>query len=499
MKVLIFFSFIFSVATQASECLIVSGVNQDFNNAFLPFKPALESGDQLIPTKKCKVFTSWDNLSEYVDSKNSKENFLIVQAAHGIQGGGSILDSQRVENSKKMVDIINAISEKHKVGLFLQTCYSGDVMVEKIARDESDYNAAKDSIEKSKILDRLKNLCLITSSVPSFVSISAQPIGSGLNNDKPISILPVLGDKNNFGKNLEDLQSVIPQGLISSGAYSSYGLSQYFLDKNAIDSSLLGIKLIETLNTKDVRNDLQCGIEENNYYYNLSKLCLNHVFSKSFLVTLYNIKEIGDRYKISFGHNFANKLKSMNKSSLKNCYDSFFKQYKKTTKDDATENGVIKLQDLYNVVSLFRTTSAENCQDLSEEEKKTFQDDSSQLFLGYVGMAPAITDKQFLMSMKELHGNIPFLNTSHSPDTILTSIDQNYSKLPSFYKQSNHSGTCLELLVNGNDLTDFNKFSTNTPGQIILSSFNNFSKTIEGLPSELDQARREACREIKLE
>ena len=229
------FALIIALSTPASafQCLVVSGLEKDEVHVLsdVPFlKPNFE-----VAGNKCQIFNSWAALEFYVfgDKKHpskvgEKESLLILQGAHGGQGGSAACN-EGDPTGDEIYGSLKKISEKFQTGAIIHSCYSGDLMERKLKDD---------SKAPGKSLD---HLCLVTDSLFGR-TVAGRNDSSGY----------LVG----FAKPEMSLESLFTRskgGMISSAAWDDSGVTQYFMSR-VYDDALTMISKMGTftkLNPED--------------------------------------------------------------------------------------------------------------------------------------------------------------------------------------------------------------------------------------------------------
>jgi hypothetical protein len=194
-----------------AECLVVSGLKHDFNSAFRN-KKSLVPETSVVAGKPCKVFDSWKELNDYVVQSKipSGSELLIMQGAHGIKQENSdeVYFECNAESptAETILNHLENLSGKYKVGAVIHSCYSGELMRRKLTNDYL----------QPKSLD---SLCLITSSSPGRIAFAR--------NTDPMSLI----ENAKQGTSLEDIFLKTDAGMISSAAWNEIDLPKYLTEK----------------------------------------------------------------------------------------------------------------------------------------------------------------------------------------------------------------------------------------------------------------------------
>ena len=221
---------------KAKTCFMLSGIKKEGKHG--PFKIFHKSS---ITTGKvnaklfCRVFQSWPDLLQATNDLPSSEELLIIQGAHGNEGGIAILDKGNTSGNE-IVNTLQKISSKRKVAAILVSCYSGDILSNLLKIQE--INNDDPSID---------NLCL---AVGSFMGRSGSASDSLIEyvttldkilkeerttkKDDFLSIFKKA--KMNGSENIEDIFSkVTTLSLISSAAWSESGIPGVLLNKESCE------------------------------------------------------------------------------------------------------------------------------------------------------------------------------------------------------------------------------------------------------------------------
>jgi hypothetical protein len=128
----------------------ISGFKRDAFNVFSGEENYLQKSD------RCKVVNSWKEIRPSVPGSQ----LIIIQASHGQPGGVSECDDGD-EQPEEILNSIRNLSRTNQLGVFLQSCYSGDLM-------------RRFLIENLKVQ---KNTCLITNSVINKIAMAGTNVG----------------------------------------------------------------------------------------------------------------------------------------------------------------------------------------------------------------------------------------------------------------------------------------------------------------------------------
>lgn len=222
-------TFFLNFSLKANEaCWIVSGSEQDQSLAFHKIWDALDCKEKTkINGVECRCFQCWKGCSESIEnainkSGNDLTKVTIFQGAHGSPGGGAYCNKAH-NNSDEILDLIEKISVKAKVGLLAHSCFSGDLISKKLIRES-----------KNKSSPSIKNSCLLTASTMGKVEYENDnnPVSLALRQTSEVSLHDLF--KNSFNQG----------GLISSAQWSSIYLDQYL-------SNLETLPLVNAVNASD--------------------------------------------------------------------------------------------------------------------------------------------------------------------------------------------------------------------------------------------------------
>lgn len=225
-----------SFSAMAAECFVISGVEKDRSHS-LKDRTLFQNESSKIAGKNCTVVKSWKELNEKITAKKLQKgsDILIVQGAHGV----NFFDDNKGQTAKFLCDAeeptaeevlghLKKLSGDYRVGATIHSCYSGEIMKQKLLQDEtSDEN--------------LDKLCLYTSSSTGRITYGQdQDILAQLKSARP-------------GQTLENLFLKVRSGMISSAAWSEIGLPDYFA-KETVEQ---GYKTLQALD-KITRGEYSC-------------------------------------------------------------------------------------------------------------------------------------------------------------------------------------------------------------------------------------------------
>jgi hypothetical protein len=215
LKCLLFISFFFSslkLSMASTFCVVVSGAKKDSNEAFK--NELYVHQEQTLRGMKCPVFDSWILADAHIATLNLKaeDQLLLLQGAHGSQGGGAACNSQDVDG-EQVYAYLEKYASQYKTTAVINSCFSGDLLKRKLKTD---------LIKGER--NEMKNLCLLTSSYFNMVSYN--------DND----IFQQLDHKGSSTQSINSLYAYQENYLSSSAPWTSLGVSQ-FLSYKDIQSS----------------------------------------------------------------------------------------------------------------------------------------------------------------------------------------------------------------------------------------------------------------------
>ncbi len=217
------------------RCFIVSGAQVEngpdpdwFSSLFTPVQDMSIFAEPRIGTSACTVVSGWRSLTALVDKLDAETitQLIIVQAAHGDKRGVAVCDDGEY-SAEQILDALDSYSKKFRIASYLTSCFSGDVMLAKIARDERNFSLNQ-NVEKS-----VENLCLISASLPRLEAY-------------PATIDPFMHLlQSATGYAFQDVAFLsLSLGLLSSSPYASSGLGKYFLTRDLSD----GLRALKGVN-----------------------------------------------------------------------------------------------------------------------------------------------------------------------------------------------------------------------------------------------------------
>ena len=196
----------FAPEAHPKECVIISGMNRDWNGAFK--EEHLGKDRDFINGFQCKTVNSWKEADDYILTLKKGEQLLIIQESHGGSGGSALCNAGDVEPDE-ILSYMNKYQKKFQVGVIMNSCFSADLIKKKLAMD------ANQGHQKE-----LENLCIV----------AASPFGKeafGTISDWTL----------NPGDNLEMVALRQPRVTITSSAWDSSGITRFILHSNGKKAS----------------------------------------------------------------------------------------------------------------------------------------------------------------------------------------------------------------------------------------------------------------------
>jgi hypothetical protein len=235
----------------ALKCYVVSGLDFDHNGAFSNVKQYYSYKNANVRGEKCIIVDCYRNktctysleaqLTQLKNLESSspdqrKNDIAIFQVGHGNEGGSVQLNGGTEEN---VFSFLNDLAKERKVFANLDSCFSGDVMREKLLWDMTNKSNS----------DSTKNLCLQTSSNFNRTSNALAPDPMYYLNVHKHSQKEIKNGKDlaksmlaNNAKWMNSTQSSMPQFpdvriypsqmMSSASTWSRLGLDQYLYAKN---------------------------------------------------------------------------------------------------------------------------------------------------------------------------------------------------------------------------------------------------------------------------
>lgn len=182
----------------ASDCVVISGLEKDESNSFWEFK------DQSL-YQGCKIFRS---LKDYASTKPENKTIDLRVISHGAIDGSIVCDAG-TESPSDVIKSLNLLSGRNKIFASLDSCYSEQVLKEKIVQDK------KGSTNQSQ----KQNLCIYASSAPrreTFVD------------EKSFADFQFLNKSFLKNKTVFEVYGQTTTGLLSAAPYDEAGLTDYW-------------------------------------------------------------------------------------------------------------------------------------------------------------------------------------------------------------------------------------------------------------------------------
>lgn len=192
----------------ATACVVVSGrLREGSTGPFGAHHPWLAQNSVRAGGMNCAIVRSWDELSVHAEALPPGQPLLILQGAHGQLDRAS----QEVQfhcdrksiSGREVLNALERLSRDRPVAAALASCYSSQVLLEKLIRDE----------QRDPHDARVRNLCLSTASV------FARPAHVGEND-----FLANLEERARDGVSMNQFYLSARSGLISSAPWSESGL-----------------------------------------------------------------------------------------------------------------------------------------------------------------------------------------------------------------------------------------------------------------------------------
>lgn len=203
-NVIVLFSLLVTLNIRAadSECIVISGLEKDESNAFWSFK------DQNL-YKGCTIYKSIKEFSK-TGPKDKVIDLRVI--SHGKEDGTLRCDAGD-ETPAEVINTLNSIGENNKIFVSLDSCYSEQVLKEKVLQDHKNLSSSKAQ----------NNLCLYASSAPmrktyvdqvSFADLQFM----GKEAPKNISVL--------------ELYNQTEVGLLSAAPYDESGITSFWANED---------------------------------------------------------------------------------------------------------------------------------------------------------------------------------------------------------------------------------------------------------------------------
>lgn len=482
MKFVLFLFSLLSLSAFASECFVVSGIKKDPKNFIKG--DIFKAGASKVAGKDCTVVGSWRELRESITSKKIPKgaDILIVQGAHGNQDENKKVtfacDAQDVSSSE-VLNTLNKISSDYQVGAVIHSCYSGDMMRDKLLQDEID----------SSNLDKL---CLYTSSSMGRVAL-------GNTGQDIISKLKVAKS----GQTLENLFLETRAGTISSAAWSEIGLPEYLAKK----TTEAGYKTLQALD-QVTRGELSCASDLGAAN---AALCAAPGVTDAIFEDLSAFQDpfISSAERSQGVEEFAEKIKTAKEALKKNpasklaksevaCQEFLFKTYKDNL-GEKFQN--LKTWDVMEKVApiIEQQSGYAACKNFIQLLPKERSEEAIGLaagpFKGQVELFRYNVDKlQKRYSKRKMDDSFDIKDFAKaaSGEKIVCKADDKQQIIQSMFGES--------FFLNETDLNGYPDemiYDRNVSTQLALKSFQNASLMKKEMPFEKDQKRRAACRNFK--
>ncbi len=192
----------------STACVVVSGrLREGATGPFGANHPWLAQNSVRAGDLNCAIVRSWDELKVHAEALPTGQPLVILQGAHGqldrtTQEVQFHCDRKSV-SGREVLDTLESLSRDRPVAAALASCYSSQVLLEKLMRDEQ--RPSQDV--------RVRNLCLATASV------FARPAHVGEND-----FLSNLEERAREGVSFNQFYLSARSGLISSAPWSESGL-----------------------------------------------------------------------------------------------------------------------------------------------------------------------------------------------------------------------------------------------------------------------------------
>ncbi len=481
MKLSLFFLFL-TFQALGSECFVVSGLKKDHNN-FLGNRNLFKSEFSKVAGKQCTVVGSWKELDKVLITKKLPKgaDVLIVQGAHGNEDANRKITfscDAGTATSGEVLNYLNKFSANYQVGAVIHSCYSGDLMRDKLLQDEAN----------PKNLDKL---CLYTSS-------SMGRVTWGTEGDIIAKLESAIS-----GETLEKLFLKVRAGMISSAAWSEIGLPEYFSKK----TNEMGYKTLQALDGI-TRGELSCATDLGAAN---AALCAAPGITDAIYEDLSTFQDplLSDSDKIQGVVYFERQSKAAKEALLKSptsklakaqsdCYQFIQKTYK--------DNFGSKLENLetWDVIEksvpiIKKMPGYASCETFTKLLPKERAEEGKNLIEGpytdQVNMFRYKVDllqKRYSKRKMDDSFNIKEFAKSAIGEKSVCNPDNKQQIIQSMFGDS--------FFLNETSMTsgpDEMINDRNVSTQLALKSFQNASMMKKEMPSEKDQKRRAACRNFK--
>jgi hypothetical protein len=226
---LLIFIFLISGIVVSEDSLAIEGRSACFLVSGLRREPFMESSalaihrkyiqNPQVAGKPCTVVDGWDSLDWAINQLPKNSKIEIVQAAHGGKGGTACTDENfGTTSAEDILSSLNNYTKEHRVLFVANSCYSGTLLMKKLAEDEKN----KENTEQT---NRLSKLCVVVGSTPGNFAISKLPKINVSPETKFDDLLDWISHAKK-GQNVLDYfsKNLTEQGMISAGQWSTSGL-----------------------------------------------------------------------------------------------------------------------------------------------------------------------------------------------------------------------------------------------------------------------------------
>ena len=255
----------------SAACLVVSGIDYDYNDALLWASRYLgekhnveyrrqhwmtlpkgtrimawQTAQATVAGKTCTIFASWQDLAKFLNDPPAEfwpelvaPALLIYQGTHGVPGGEAHCNDGEYILGRHILDAMRAIHnneyyQHHQIAVLVDSCYSGDLLRKLIlahTREKTD----------------LQRLCLVTSSAFGHVSYQGEEfyrLVADLTPGEDISLLQRFKDWS-IKKN--------KRAMISASPFDSLGLTAPVLEDFALPATATFLEHMAQILEQDAR------------------------------------------------------------------------------------------------------------------------------------------------------------------------------------------------------------------------------------------------------
>lgn len=470
-----------SFSTMAAECFVVSGIEKDHARS-LKDRTLIQSETSKIAGKNCIVVKSWKELNEKIAAKKlpRDSDILIVQGAHGATNGIDVkfLCDAEEPTAEEVLGHLKKLSGQYRVGATIHSCYSGEIMKQKLLQDETNN-------------ENLDKLCLYTSSSMGRITYGQdKDILSQLKSARP-------------GQTLENLFLKVRSGMISSAAWSEIGLPEYFA-KETVEQ---GYKALQSLD-KITRGQFSC---ESDIGAANAALCAAPGITDQIFEDLMTFQHpfIDDSVKEEVVTNFKHKIKTAEESlkktpadklsrAQKDCYqfllETYQSNYGEKLEDLESWDYVVANTPLFkNMPQISSCTTYSKL--LPKDEARTVEEIIQNNFSNGARFYQESVEKlQKRYSQRKMDDSFDIKDFARAASGEKAVCDPNSKQqiIQSMFGQSFFYDELADGLV-PDEMIYGRKVST----QLALKSFQNASLGYKS-QSEKDQLRSKACKDFKL-